>query len=117
LVEQCPGQLTVVIVESAGQRFDEGAVFDAHPTARQVSETAWVALSAIKASSMSRTDRVSKVEATADTLISARLRAAPPTAASNENVPVSDRSAAGCNHATPAQARAARNWAVADHSR
>ena len=61
-----------MIVESAGQRLDQGGLFGFRPAlcARPAS---WRGSRspAINASSMSRTDSVSRVEATADTLINA----------------------------------------------
>ena len=71
LVEQHPGQFGVMIVESAGQRLDQGGLFGFHPAARQAGERRGSRSPAINASIMSRTDSVSRVEATADTLINA----------------------------------------------
>jgi hypothetical protein len=68
LVEQHAGQLSVMVVELAGQRLDEPVVLGPHPPACQPGEHPRVALSAMSASSMSRTEIVSILLAIAETL-------------------------------------------------
>ena len=71
LIEQHPRQFGVVIVEPAGQRLDQsGCLGLILPRASSASRCGSRS-PAISASSMSRTDSVSRVEATDDTLISA----------------------------------------------
>jgi hypothetical protein len=71
LIQQHPGQFGVVVVEPAGERIDQGGLFDLHPASGQAGQGLWVTLPAINASIMSRTDTVSSLLAATETLINA----------------------------------------------
>ena len=71
LIQQHPHQFGVMVVEPAPKRFDEGRPFGPHPAAGQVGEPPRITFPGDQGVEHVAHHRVSRVEATHDTLISA----------------------------------------------